>query len=352
MIAAHDPPNPGGRTRRVLLPALIALAIALVGGLRGAAEEGAPPSATPPAPVDAGRIAGWIEQLAADQFSQREAATRSLAGAGEAAIGPLGEAIRRGDLEVSSRAVEILRELLAGEDTGAAAAAEQALEVLAEGTDSAVADMAEATLDFQASGIPVEEVLEKLTALGASLGYGQILGGRRGLSVTLNNGWKGKAEDLRLLARQRDLVQVGVHGTRLDAASVAVLGRLRRLEQLQLFGTGVDDATIAALQQKLPDTKIDVRRGGKLGVAGQGAIGPCVIHHVQDGSAAARAGVMVGDIVLRIDGQPVKDFEILTELVGRRSPGDKIELEIERGGGIPGIEPERLKRTVELGGWE
>lgn len=311
----------------------------------------ADPAAPLPSPADAERIAGWIEQLAAEQFSQREAATRSLTEAGEAAIGPLGEAIRQGDLEVSSRAVEVLRELLAGEDAVAATAAEQALEGLAEGGDPAVADMAEATLDFHSSSTPVAEALEKLAALGANLGYG-MLGGRRGLSVLLNNGWKGKAEDLRLLARQRDLVQVGVHGTRLDPASIAVLGRLRRLEHLQLFGAGIDDQAIEALRQKLPDTKIDVRRGGKLGVAGQGVIGPCVIHHVQEGSAAALAGVMVGDIVLRIDGQPVRDFEILTELVGRRGPGDKIELDIERGGGIPGMEPERIKRTVELGGWE
>ena len=44
--------------------------------------------------------------------------------------------------------------------------------------------------------------------------------------------------------------------------------------------------------------------------------------------------------------------EALTDLVGRRGPGEKIELDIERAGANPGAEPQRFKRTVELGGWE
>jgi hypothetical protein len=48
----------------------------------------------------------------------------------------------------------------------------------------------------------------------------------------------------------------------------------------------------------------------------------------------------------------VANFESLTDLVGRRGPGEKIELDVERGGANPGAEPQRFKRTVELGGWE
>jgi S1-C subfamily serine protease len=147
-------------------------------------------------------------------------------------------------------------------------------------------------------------------------------------------------------------LQVGLHGVRLDDAGLAVLGRLRGIEQLQLYGTGVNDGALAALAQKIPQTRIDVRKGGKLGVAGQGVIGPCVITHVQDGSAAAQAGIQIGDIVLQINGEPVANFESLTDLVGRRGPGEKIELDVERGGANPGAEPQRFKRTVELGGWE
>lgn len=305
----------------------------------------------PPAGPNVAEISGWIDQLAAEQFAQREAATRSLASAGMAAIEPLRQAVRRGDLEVSSRAVEILREMLAGENPDLAATAERTLEELAEADDPAVAGMAEATLDFHTIGL-AEAAREKLEALGAVITEGFLPSGQRGLHALFNASWKGKSEDLRLLARLRHVAQVGVHGVRLDEASLAVLGRLRGLDQLQLYGTGTEEAALAGLAAKLPDTKIDVRKGGKLGVAGQPVIGPCLITHVQEGSAAAEAGVQMGDVVLRIDGQPVANFESLTELVGRRGPGDKIELEIERGVGNPGGEPQRFTRVVRLGGWD
>jgi hypothetical protein len=321
----------------LLLPAVIAAGLAV-------AEE-------PAAPPDPDQISGWIDQLAAEQFAQREAATRSLAAAGQPAIEPLQQAIGRGDLEVSSRAVEILREMLAAEDADLAAAAERTLENVAEGADAAVAGLAEATLDFHTVGL-AEAARGRLEALGMIITEGFLPSGQRGLHALFNATWTGTSEDLRLLTRLRRVAHVGVHGVRLDDASLAVLGRLRGLEQLQLYGTGASDAALAAIAAKLPDTKIDVRKGGKLGVAGQSVIGPCLITHVQEGSAAADAGVHIGDIVLHIDGQPVANFESLTDLVGRRGPGDTIELEIERGGANPGDEPQRFKRTVKLGGWE
>lgn len=327
---------------RLWLVVLVVLQV-LAAGLAVAEEPAAAP--------DAAQIGGWIDQLAAEQFAQREAATRSLAAAGPAAIDPLRQAIRRGDLEVSSRAVEILRGMLAGEDADLAATAERALEDLAEGSDAAVAGMAEATLDFHTLGL-AEAARGRLEALGAIITEGFLPSGQRGLHALFNASWTGTTEDLRLLARLRRVSQVGVHGVRLDEASLAVLGRLRGVEQLQLYGTGASDAALAALAAKLPDTKMDVRKGGKLGVAGQSVIGPCLITHVQDGSAAADAGIQIGDIVLHIDGAPVANFEALTDLVGRRGPGDKIELDIERGGANPGDERQRFKRTVQLGGWE
>ena len=344
MLAVKTFPVARVRCVRLMLVGLVALPVIAAAGVEAVAGEPTPPA-------DAGQIDGWIELLAAEQFAQREAATRSLAAVGQAAINPLREAIRRGDLEVSSRAVEILREMLAGEDADLATAAEQALESLAEGSDAAVAGMAEATLDFHSLGV-AEAARAKLESLGAIITEGFLPSGQRGLHALFNATWTGKSEDLRLLVRLRGVLQVGLHGVRLDEAGLAVLGRLRGIEQLQLYGTGVNDAALAALAQKMPQTRIDVRKGGKLGVAGQGVIGPCVITHVQDGSAAAQAGLQIGDIVLQINGEPVANFESLTDLVGRRGPGEKIELDVERGGANPGAEPQRFKRTVELGGWE
>jgi hypothetical protein len=345
-------PRPVTRGRPPLAPvrglvmAAVMVIMAVAQDLRAVSATAADDAA--PAAAAADEIAAWIEQLSAEQFAQREAATRSLAGAGRGAIEPLTQAIGRGDLEVGSRAVEILREMLGGDDVELAADAERTLESLAEGMDPAIASLAEATLDFHTMGL-ADAARQKLEALGAVVSEEFMPSGQRGLAVLFNTGWTGKPEDLRLLARLRGVARLGLHGVRLDEASVAVLGRLRGMERLELYGTGVDDAALAVLAEKLPGAKIDVRKGGKLGVGGQ-AIGACVINHVQEGSAAARGGVQAGDVILRIDGEPVASFETLTERVGRRGPGEKIELEIERV--QPGGEPQRFKKTVELGGWE
>jgi hypothetical protein len=315
-------------------------AVSLAGPVAAVAEEAA---ATPD------EIREWIGQLGAEQFAQREAASRSLAAAGLPAIEPLGAAIRGEDFEVASRAMEVLRGFLEAEDEPLAAAAEKLAESIAEGPESPVSSLAIAMLDFHHLGM-VEAAREKLESLGAIITEGFIPSGSRGTIVVLNSSWRGTADDLRLLTRLRGIVQVGIRGMRIDDKALGILGRLRGVESLQFYGTGVTEDALAQLAAKLPDAEIDFRKGGKLGVGGQPNIGPCQITQVQEGSAAAKAGLQIGDIVLKIDGDPVLNFESLTEKMGKRGPGEKIELEVERG--FPGDKPERFSRIVELDGWE
>ena len=49
-------------------------------------------------------------------------------------------------------------------------------------------------------------------------------------------------------------------------------------------------------------------------------------------SAAARAGLKSGDIVLKIDGEDVKESEEMPRLIGDKQPGSKVVLEIWRDG--------------------
>ncbi|MFM8434683.1 MAG: PDZ domain-containing protein [Planctomycetia bacterium] len=324
------------------MPALIRLAIAVplvVATASVVAEE----------PPTAAEIAAWVEQLGAEQFSQREAASKSLAAAGQAALEPLGDAIGGDDLEVASRAIEIVCGFLASDDDVLAAAAEKLLETIAEGPPSAVTRLADGALDFHHRGM-AQATREKLEALGAVISEGMFLSGNRGLQVILNARWRGTSEDLRLLSRLRGVRLVGALGVPLDAAAVAALGRLHGVEALQLYGTGISDDLLAALAAKLPNARIDVRKGGKLGVAGQPMIGPCVITHVQEGSAAAKAGLQIGDVVLSIDGTAVANFEALTTEVGRHGPGERITLEVDRT--VPGEPARRFKSDVVLDGWE
>ncbi len=339
-------------------------------------------------------IQGWIGQLGAEQFAERESASRSLAAAGPAALGPLAEAARGGDLEVASRAIDVIRGYLdppaaagqgagegegegPGEETGEQPAAdapvepflessslekssravalaleaERLLETLAEGPPGPVPQIAATALEFHQLGMH-EAAQDRLQALGAKINdnYLSMASGKRGLEAVIDTRWKGSPDDLRLLPRLRNLRHVGIHGLKIDAQTLALLGRLRSLENIQLYGTGVSDEAVAALAARFPNAEIDVRKGGKLGVGGQRIVGPCQITQVVAGSAADRAGLQIGDVVLSMDGVAVKNFEGLTEYVGRHGPGESIEVEIERA--VAGKVPQRFTATVTLDGWD
>ena len=358
-------------------------------------------------------IEGLIAQLGADDFALREAASRGLAAAGMAALGPLEAAIEGDDLEVASRAAEIVRGFLAppplggrlaGDDAppdsspgepapaaprsaaegagdesqgggarapaggapaggapsrGApagsdeerlelAAAAEQVLCRVSERADGPLAGFAVAALDFHHRGMS-QESRERLEALGAMVTEDfSPLSGQRGLHVVLTTDWRGTPDDLRLVPRLRNVVQVSVRGVRLDDTGAAALARVRGVERFELYGTGITDTAVDLLRSRFPESKIDIRKGGKLGVGGQPSIGPCMITQVVAGSAADKAGLQISDIVLSIDGQPVPNFESLTEKVGGHGPGETLVLEVQRN--LPGGRAERFTSRVVLDG--
>ena len=313
--------------------AAVGLAVAV-----GASGRAAAPAAS--------EIAAWIEQLGSPQFARREAASKSLVAAGEPAVEPLVAAIRAGDLEVASRGIEILRDMLAAEPSAAAAAA--ALDRCAETASPAAARLAEAALSFHRLGLAAA-ARARLEELGAVVREPAVVDAA-GFEVEFGRDWKGGDDDLRELTRLPRVTSVGFHGVRLDERALAILGRLEGLERLELFGTGLADDAIAALAARLGDTRIDVRRGGKLGVGALAFGGPCEIQTVQPGSAADQAGIRAGDVVVAVDGLPVGDFDGLTTRVAGRGPGEVVRLTVARRGGPAGDE-ERLEFDVRLDAW-
>jgi len=57
-----------------------------------------------------------------------------------------------------------------------------------------------------------------------------------------------------------------------------------------------------------------------------------LVAKVVEGSAAAQAGVKVGDVILKLNGSPIVDAGQLSARVGAATPGDKASLEIWRDG--------------------
>ena len=73
---------------------------------------------------------------------------------------------------------------------------------------------------------------------------------------------------------------------------------------------------------RLPD-------GQRLGLTHRGGL---LVVGVEDGSPAGRGGLMIGDIVATLDGQPVEDTEDLLVLLTGERVGREVEVKVIRGG--------------------
>ena len=94
-------------------------------------------------------------------------------------------------------------------------------------------------------------------------------------------------------------------------------------------------APVPTREQKVPLVQPIGKKHGLLGVnLGDGA----VIQSVASGSAAAKAGLQVGDAIIRIDDRPIKQTPELTALVRAKFAGDKIRLVFVRGGKEQAVE--------------
>ncbi len=291
----------------------------------------------------------WLVQLGDGQYARREAAARSLLAAGKRSVGPLERTIREGDLESASRGIEVVRDLLVSDDPDTAEAAEQSLDRLATEAPSPVSRLAAQTLEFHRMGM-ADEARELLESKGAVLRTRNAVDGR-GIDVEFAAAWRGTPDDFRRLARLRGVVSVSMHGVPVDASMLLVLGSLSGVQRIDLFGAGVGEDAAAVLTKQLPDARIDVRKGGRLGVSSLAFGGPCEIRTVEPGSAADQAGLRSGDVVLSIDGTEVSSFEDLTRRLGDSAPGEVVQLVVSRRDGTADGEPARIECDVRLDAW-
>ncbi|MFM7207590.1 MAG: PDZ domain-containing protein [Planctomycetaceae bacterium] len=294
-------------------------------------------------------VAALVEQLGADQFARREAAARGLVAMGMPAVEPIEQAVRSGDLEVASRGVDVLRQLLDAGDEAGRGAAERSLARLGAHGPAAVVPLAAAALDFHRRSRSAAARI-RLEELGAIVRERPPVDGR-GLEVEIGATWRGGPDDMLAIAALQRLAAVSIRGVPLDAAAVEMLGEMRELQQIELFGTGAGREAAELLGRRLPTARIDVRRGGRLGVTSAAVGGPCEVRTVEPGSAADQAGLRGGDVILAVDGVDVANFDDLTARLGDRTPGEAARLVVARRGGSADGEPERIECDVRLDAW-
>jgi serine protease Do len=66
-----------------------------------------------------------------------------------------------------------------------------------------------------------------------------------------------------------------------------------------------------------------------------------VVARVRPGSPARTAGLQAGDIIEKVNDQPIDDSQTLVETIGKMKPGDKIAIVVKRDG-----ESVRLEATL------
>ncbi len=358
------------------------------------ADEPTTEEARGPQP-SAQQIEQWVRDLNSNRFIDREFATQELTRAGMPAIGPILKAIPKGNVEVLTRAVHVLREIAVSEDEQVSLAGQHALEQVAASSRKTASRRALAALD-KLGTYRQGRAIDSLRAAGVKLTNETVTVGRAFVfdvpTVDLEN-FDGDPQDLSQLKWLRDFRHVKMSGDGITDACVAHVATMKaphyitikraaitdqsvqhlvsasNIQQLvimycpitdkavenlavhktashmKLFGTKITVEGAGRLQQAIAGTNVDRRDGAFLGVGCEAHERGCLIRVVHGSSAAAQAGIRQGDIITKFNGEFAKDFDTLTSLIGKHRGGATVEVEILRG-------EVTLKKMIKLGEWD
>ncbi|MEC7565895.1 MAG: PDZ domain-containing protein [Planctomycetota bacterium] len=325
-----------------------------------------------------------VQQLSARKFIQRETATLELIDRGLTVIPVIESNLANQNYEGIARSIHVLVQLSLQDKNqrfGSSNTARLALEKLAQSSNNRLARRADNALT-RINEIREEEALARFRKLG---GWVERVYTRIGadskyvVRVYLNTSWQGSRDDLYLLSWIGRAQELMIEGIDLSDNWMPVIGKMRNLESLVLKRCKVQDADFAEvihlkhlinldirycpvtdtglshlnnmkqlLYVKLYGTQgtkesaeairigaqadVDFRLGAFLGVGCRRPPAPCYIESVQEGTAAAKGGLMVGDIVTGFDDRDVTSFTDLRTIISEFSAGDKSVVRILRMG--------------------
>jgi hypothetical protein len=328
------------------------------------------------------QISAWIEQLSAADYFAREAANEALLRAGEAAVPALERAAQGGDLEVTSRALDLLRTLAVPQRPQAeGAAAAESLQRLAGRVGSSVASRARLLWnDVQAARRDL--AYSQLVAAGAFIGEGQFnqRNTRGGLEfhLRLDDRWQGEPSDVSWfswlygieaavvdgaacrdnvvsgIARMPDLKRLVIRGGKLSNASLVLFAETPKLQQLDLvyvefadppveplaaipglqnlflYGTNLERADFERIVGMRANCTVEYSLGAFLGVVSDPGAPTCTISDINPNSAAETAGIQPGDTIVAFNEHPIGDFDDLRSRLRNCRPGETIKLRVQR----------------------
>lgn len=338
-----QPPTTVTLLRRLPLLA-VAAAIGCLPMAIAAAEDEIPPAAVAEGPLSKQEVENFLQDLDHDQFVIRENATRKLLLTGPEMFDLLAATADDVKPEAAARALHVLLAKSRSENHAEAVAALQRVAELR--SWPAHRRAAEQRMDSMAEQIAVEEV-QRLGGLARELRK-NVHGDSVIARLHIGEDWQGGNEGFKQqVSRLKSLEVLTVYYADISDEALATLAELPGLQQVQLYGTDATLEGVAKLRAKLPQTDIQLRKGALLGVKGSiagGIHGGALVDEVQPNTAAQRAGLQNGDLIIKFNGNPIADFTGLTDHISRFKPSEKAKLTVRRGG-------EEFETEVEFGRW-
>ncbi|WP_165701315.1 PDZ domain-containing protein [Crateriforma conspicua] len=332
--------------------------------------------------LDGRTIEYWIEQLASDSYSRRQRSSVILEKAGNEAISALAEATKSGDFEVITRAIRILQRLAVRqsiEDEGGAV--EELTRIAADsvGSRGVVARDALSNIVSMRS----DQAYEALNEAGVFIGQSTFVptSPRMMALIRIDDAWNGDVDVLRWLRWIRDIDTVVlndkacrddvlIHVSRMPALTNVQLNngdlsrrglesltnlqqirvlifnyvqfdqqptdtivRLPLVESLRMFGTNLDSEGAETIRDTFPGVLMEITKGAFLGVQSDMTATECRIQSVISGGAAEKAGLIAGDVIVELNGKPIKDFFDLKDEIAKADIREEIEIKVRRGPG-------------------
>jgi hypothetical protein len=289
-------------------------------------------------------IAAWIADLDSREYRVRERATSQLAVSGATALDPLLAAANGNRPEPAERAVWILQKLAHVDDPSAAMAALHRLIQLRD--RPAIVAQADAELlrinvlaakrHLESRGAECTVQFESIPTTGE---YASVF------HVRLGEKWGGTAEDFRPLAELRRQRHFRLEGDAINDAVIKHFETSHDLKWMQLWKTKVSVDGVNSLKEQRPNVDIYLRNRALMGVACGNHAAGAQVKNVEPGTAADAAGIVKEDVITKINGNEIPDFDRLTANVAQHEPGERITVEILR-------DEQTHTVTVTLGSWE
>ncbi|MFO0883603.1 MAG: PDZ domain-containing protein [Pirellulales bacterium] len=351
----------------------------------------------------------WAQQLDSESFTEREEATLALTKQGAAALDAVALQLHSNSLEATSRALHILQELAQVDDLDTQAAARDAIVAAAAeagpmGRRLAVALAAlnqkrssKALMDLERLGVRVERRTDLLFNNPVfAIQQQQLQNQSFGLSLHVDEEFKGTLKDLRRLEWVENVQHVELVGEKIDDAvlaqavkvpglmslhlyntpqvsdrgldvllemptlrtlgiyyspisdaAVPTLCKLNTLTGMKLYGTKITLGMRQQITAALPATPLDYRRGGFLGVGGLSSESELVVSTVHESSPAEKAGILPGDVLVSFDGKPLTQFDALTKLIAEHDVGATLAVVVRRSS-----VPDPINLEVTLARWD